>query len=190
MGSPSNMGWGLRGSRSARSEPQRAWDSFLLASRVLEAPTGGTGIFLEMTSTSPVELGVEKGMSERAMLGTVPSLELKPWRRGRPRKDMEKGEEDHLPAGLSARPPPEEPAMLTNWSEPVGTTGRGGGRRKGREKHRALPSKVPAQQLEQAQLAIAELYQENRELRRQLAAKDQETPSSQGRAGSTVWLQR
>jgi hypothetical protein len=37
---------------------------------------------------------------------------------------------------------------------------------------------------------IAELYQENRDLWRQLAAKDQEIPSSQGRVGSTVWLQR
>jgi hypothetical protein len=37
---------------------------------------------------------------------------------------------------------------------------------------------------------ISELYQENRELRHQLMAKDQETSSSQGHAGSTVWLQR
>jgi cell division septum initiation protein DivIVA len=37
---------------------------------------------------------------------------------------------------------------------------------------------------------IAELYQENRELRRRLAEKDQEIPSSQGHVGSTVWLQR
>jgi hypothetical protein len=128
MGSPSNMGQGLRGSQSARSEPQRAWDSFLLASRVLETPTGGTGICLEMTSTSPVELGVEKGTSERAMLGTMPSLEPKPWRRGRPRKNTEKREEDHLPAEPSICPTIEGSVMLTNWSEPVGTTGRGGGR--------------------------------------------------------------
>jgi hypothetical protein len=53
---------------------------------------------------------------------------VKPWRRGRPRKDTGKGEEDHLPAELSVRPAPEGSAMLTNWSEPVGTTGRGSGR--------------------------------------------------------------
>jgi hypothetical protein len=86
MGSPSNTGWGLRGIRSARSEPQRAWEYFLLDSHVLETPTRGTGICLETTSTSPVELGVEKGMSKRAM----PSPELKPQRRGRPRKNMKR----------------------------------------------------------------------------------------------------
>jgi hypothetical protein len=75
MGSPSNTGRGLRGSQSARSEPQRAWDSFLLASCVLETPTGGTGSCLEMVSTFPTEIGVEKGMSERGMLGNVPSQE-------------------------------------------------------------------------------------------------------------------
>jgi hypothetical protein len=34
MGSPLNKGWGLGGSQSARSKPQRAWDSFLLQSSV------------------------------------------------------------------------------------------------------------------------------------------------------------
>jgi hypothetical protein len=49
-----------------------------------------------MVSVFPVEIGVEKGMSERGMLGNVPSQERKPRRRGRPRKDMGKGEEDCL----------------------------------------------------------------------------------------------
>jgi hypothetical protein len=75
MGSPSNTGRGLRGSRSARSEPQRAWDSFLLASCILETPTGGTGSCLETVSAFSMEIGVEKGMSERGMLGNVPSQE-------------------------------------------------------------------------------------------------------------------
>jgi hypothetical protein len=52
------------------------------------------------------------------------------------------------------------------------------------------PVKSSIQQLEQAQLAIAELYQENRELWRQLAVKNQEVSVSQGHGGSTVWLQR
>jgi hypothetical protein len=128
MGSPLNKGWGLRGSRSARSEPQRAWDSFLLASSVPEAPTGGTGLCSEMVSASPVEVGVERSMSERHMLGVMPSQEKTPWRRGRPRKDKGKGEEDCLPAELSVHPATEGSTMLTNWSEPVGTTSRGSGR--------------------------------------------------------------
>jgi predicted RNase H-like nuclease (RuvC/YqgF family) len=48
----------------------------------------------------------------------------------------------------------------------------------------------PNQQLEQAQLSIAELYQENRELRRQLAAKNPEVSAPQGREGNVTWLKR
>jgi hypothetical protein len=70
----------------------------------------------------------------------------------------------------------------------VGTTGRGNGRRQ--EKAPGSPVESPTQQLERANLAIAELYQENRELWRQLAEKDQEISSSQGHVGSMVWLQR
>jgi hypothetical protein len=48
----------------------------------------------------------------------------------------------------------------------------------------------PSQQLKQAQLAIAELYQENRELRQQLAAKTLEVSASQGHEGNMTWLKR
>jgi hypothetical protein len=48
----------------------------------------------------------------------------------------------------------------------------------------------PTQQLKQAQLAIAELYQENRELRQQLAAKTLEVSASQGHEGKVTWLKR
>jgi hypothetical protein len=61
---------------------------------------------------------------------------------------------------------------------------------KGKGKSTSLPVESPAQQLERAQLAIAELYQENRELQSQLAAKNREVSVSQGHEGSTVWLQR
>jgi hypothetical protein len=72
MGSPLNKGWGLRGSRSARSEPQCAWDSFLLASSVPEASIGGTYLCSEMVSASQAEVGVEKNTSEGHMLEVVP----------------------------------------------------------------------------------------------------------------------
>jgi hypothetical protein len=39
-------------------------------------------------------------------------------------------------------------------------------------------------------LAIAELYQENRELRRQLAVKTMEVSASQGYEGNMMWLKR
>jgi hypothetical protein len=52
------------------------------------------------------------------------------------------------------------------------------------------PIKSSIQQLEQAQLSIEELYQENRELQSQLAAKNQEVSALQCCGGSAVWLQR
>jgi hypothetical protein len=93
MGSPPNMGRGPWGSRSARSEPQRAWDSFWSASHVFEIPIGGASFGSEMVSASSMEIEAEKGVSEEGMLVNVPSQELKPWRRGRPRKDTTKWEE-------------------------------------------------------------------------------------------------
>jgi hypothetical protein len=143
MGSPSNMGRGLRGSRSARSQPQRAWDSFLLASCVLETPTRGTGICPEAVSASTEELGMVADTSERAMLETVPSSGPKPRRRGRPRKKSREGEEDCPKAELSARPTLEESVILTNHSELVGTTEKEAGEERGGQKHWVLPSKIP-----------------------------------------------
>jgi hypothetical protein len=48
----------------------------------------------------------------------------------------------------------------------------------------------PSQQLKQVKLAIAELYQENRELRQQLATKTIEVSAAQGREGNMTWLKR
>jgi hypothetical protein len=145
---------------------------------------------LETVLASPTELGVERGMSKRAMLGTVPSQEPKPWRRGRPKKDTENREEDHFSVEPSVCQAIEGFAMLTHWSGLVGTADRGSGRQKEREKSPGLPVESPAQQLEWAQLAIAELCQENKELKSQLAAKNREVSVSQGCEGSTIWLQR
>jgi hypothetical protein len=139
-------------------------------------------------STSSLEIEAEKGASGKGMLVNAPSHEKKLWRRGRPRKDSSKGEENHLSVKMKVRPAPEGSAMPTAWSGMVGTTSGGNGRRQ--EKAPGPPVESPTQQLEQANLAIAELYQENRELWHRLAEKDQEILSSQGHVGSTVWLQR
>jgi hypothetical protein len=71
MGSPLNQGQGLRGSQSARSEPQHAWDSFLLASSVLEAWTGGIGFCLERVLVPLVKVWVERSTLEGVMLGVA-----------------------------------------------------------------------------------------------------------------------
>jgi hypothetical protein len=74
--------------------------------------------------------------------------------------------------------------------EPVENTSRGSGSRTRRTDASGSNVREPTQQLEQAQLAIVELYQENRELRRQLAAKTFEVSASQGREGNVTWLKR
>jgi hypothetical protein len=67
-----------------------------------------------MVSAFLVDIGVEKVLSERGMLGNVPSQEWKRWRIGIPRKYTRKGEEDHLLTKLSVRPVLEGSVMLTN----------------------------------------------------------------------------
>jgi hypothetical protein len=127
MGSPLNMGWGPQGSRSARSEPQRAWDSFGSASQVFESPIGGVGFGSEMVFASSTKIKAEKGVSEEGMLVNVPTQELKPRRRGRPRKDTTRWEETHLSAKLSTCPGVEEFVELPHLLEPVGIIDRGDG---------------------------------------------------------------
>jgi hypothetical protein len=127
-GIPFNRGRGLRSSRSARSEPQCAWDSFGSASHVFESPIGGAGFGSEMVSASSTEIEAEKGVSEEGMLVNMSSQEPKPWRRGRPRKDMTKWGETHLLTELSACPTVEEFVELPHLSEPVGIIDRGDGR--------------------------------------------------------------
>jgi hypothetical protein len=46
------------------------------------------------------------------------------------------------------------------------------------------------QKLKKAKLAITELYQENRELRQQLATKIAEASTTQGHTGKMMWLKR
>jgi hypothetical protein len=98
-----------------------------LASSVLEASIGGIGLSSERVSMPLVEFGVERSTPERGMLGVVPPQEWKPQRRGRPRKDMGKREEEHLQAELSVHPATQGSTRLTNWSELVGTTSKGSG---------------------------------------------------------------
>jgi hypothetical protein len=129
-------------------------------------------------------------MSGRNKLETAPSPGPKPQRRGRPKKKIWEGEGDHPKDELSVHPTLEESIMPTNCSELVGTAGKGGRRRKGRVEEPGASVQNFAQQLEQAQIAIAELYQENRELQHQLVVKTERIPLRQGRAGCTIRLQR
>jgi hypothetical protein len=78
--------------------------------------------------------GVVIDTSERNKLETVPFPGPKQRRRGRPKKKTQEGEGDYPKAKLSARPTLKDSVMPANHSELVGTTGKGGRRRKGRVK--------------------------------------------------------
>jgi hypothetical protein len=113
MGSPLNKGQGFRGSQSARPEPQCAWDSFLLALGVLKASTRGRRFHLNRVSMPLVKVRVERSTPEGGMLETMPPQEKTPQRRGRPRKDTGKREEEFSQAELSIHPTNEGYMMLT-----------------------------------------------------------------------------
>jgi hypothetical protein len=128
--------------------------------------------------------------SGRNTLEATPSLGPKSQRRGRPKKKIQEGEGDHPKAEPKVCPACEESVMPTDRSQLVETADKGGKRGKGRSKSSGSSIGNSTQQLEQAQIAIAELYQENTELRRQLAEKTQGVSPLQGHGGSIVWLQR
>jgi hypothetical protein len=138
-----------------RSEPQCAWDSFLLAPSVLEASTRGTDFRLDRVSMPLVEVGVERSTPKGGMLETVLPQERTPWRRGRPSKNMGKREEDYPQFKMSIHPTAEGSTTLTYRSRLMGTASKGSRERKGRAKELDSPVKSSIQQLEQAQLAIA-----------------------------------
>jgi hypothetical protein len=81
-----------------------------------------------------MEFEDEKGVSEESMLVNAPTQEMKPRRRGMPRKDMTRWEETRLSAKLSAHPVVEEFVELPHLLELVGIINRGDGSRKGRGK--------------------------------------------------------
>ena len=95
-----------------------------------------------MILVSSAEIKYEKGASEKGMLVDAPSHQQKLQRRGRPRKNSSKGEENHLSVKLSVHATPEGSAMPTNWSGMVGTTGARSGRRQ--EKAPGSPFKSPS----------------------------------------------
>jgi hypothetical protein len=91
MGTPQNTIWGLRGSQSARPEPQNAWDSFLFAVGVPEASKGDSYFHMEMMVLPHAEVEVEEVTSEGHKLEVMLPQQQIPWRRGRPIKNKEVG---------------------------------------------------------------------------------------------------
>jgi hypothetical protein len=103
---------------------------------------------------------------------------------------IKKPEEIQAPSEPRTQSAAERLLMHVVWLEPVEGSSMGIGERWRKSGDENVNVQELSQQLKQAQLAIAELYQENRELRRQLAERTIETPTSQSRAGNVNWLKR
>jgi hypothetical protein len=95
-----------------------------------------------------------------------------------------------VPNEPRARSVVEQLLMRAIQLEPVESTSRESGRRARRTNVVGTNVQEPSQQLKQAQLAIAKLYQENKELRQQLATKTIEVSAAKGRVGNVTWLKR
>jgi hypothetical protein len=93
-----------------------------------------------------------------------------PWKRGRPRL-IKKPEETQAPSEPHTQSAAERLLMHVVQLEPVEGSSRGIGERRRRSGMKTWRFRSHRSKLKQAQLTIAELYQENRELRRQLAER-------------------
>jgi hypothetical protein len=127
MGTPQNISWGTRSRRSARLEPQSTWDSFLLATGIPEVSKGGFYLRAKMMISYHAKVEVEEVVPEGRMLEAMPPQQQIPWRRGRPRKNKEVGE-NQIPSESCARSTAKELLMRVIRLEPVEATSRGSGR--------------------------------------------------------------
>jgi hypothetical protein len=189
MATSQNMKKGTRSGRIARPEPQSDWDSFSLTTGI---PKDKKGIFPLPTGTTTshrTELGVEGTAQEGRTVEALSPQQQIPQRRGRPRKNKEAGE-TRISDEPRTRPIVEQLLMRVVRLEPLEGTSRESGRRMRRMDVHGSNDQETSQQLKQAKLAIVELYQENRELRQQLATKITEASTTQGREGNMTWLKR
>jgi hypothetical protein len=189
MGTPQNIRKGMRSSRSARPEPQSDWDCSYSQRASPRFQREDSHLRVEMMISHRAKAEVEEVVSEGRTLEDMPPQQQIPQRRGRPRKNKEAGE-TQVPSEPCARSVVEELLMHAIRLEPVEGTSQESGSRMRRTDAMGTNVRESTQQLKQAQLAIVELYQENRELRRQLAAKTLEVSASQGREGNVTWLKR
>jgi hypothetical protein len=165
------------------------WDSFLLTAGIPKDPKGDFPLPAERVISHRAEAGVEEAAQEGKTLEALSPQQQIPRRRGRPRKNKEAGE-TRVPSEPRAKSGRKNYLCTPfGWNlskvqvEKAGAEGGG-------QMSEGTDVREPSQQLKQAQLAIAELYQENRELRQQLAAKTLEVSASQGHEGNMTWLKR
>jgi hypothetical protein len=84
----------------------------------------------------------------------------------------------------------EEILMCSIRLEPAGGSSHEGRRRTREMDTTRENDQEPSQKLKQEKLAITKLYQENMDLRWQLATKNMEVSTVQGHEGNVAWIKR
>jgi hypothetical protein len=166
------------------------WDSFMISADIPRDPKGDIPLSARETTFHSAGVRKEDVTGKGKEIEDSSSHQPTPRKRGRPRL-IKKPEEIQAPSEPRTQSVAERLLMRVVRLEPVEGSSMGIGermRRSGDENMNVQESSVA--KLKQAQLAIAELYQENKELRRQLAERTIEMPTSQSRAGNVNWLKR
>jgi hypothetical protein len=137
------------------------WDSFLLTAGIPKDPKGDFPLPVERVTSHRAEAETGRVAEEGKTLEALSPQQSIPQRRGRPRKNKEVGE-TQVPSEPRAKSVTEELLMRAIQLEPVEGPSRESWGRRRRTDTEGTDVREPSQQLKQAQLAIAELYQENR----------------------------
>jgi hypothetical protein len=167
------------------------WDSFMISADIPRDPKGD--IPLSARETTFHSAGERKedvmGKGKGKEIEDSSSHQPTPQKRGRPRL-TNKTEEIQAPSKPRTKSAAKRLLMRIVQLEPVEGARKGIDERWRKSGDENVNVQELSQQLKQAQHAIAELYQENRELRRQLAERTIEMPTSQSRAGNVNWLKK
>jgi hypothetical protein len=165
------------------------WDSFLISTDIPRDPKGDFPLYARKTTLHRAGERMKEAMGKGKEIEESSSQQPTPWKIGRP-KLIKKPEETQAPSEPCAQSTVEKLLVRVVRLEPVEGSSRGISERQRRSDTESMEVQESSQQLKKAQLVIVELYQENRDLRKQLAKKTVEVTTSQSRAGNANWIKR
>jgi hypothetical protein len=175
---------GTQSSRTARSEAPKDWDSFSPAGRHSQRRVRNYSLPTEKTRSnrgkSEAEGFIQEGNNKSPLSPTTNASE-----EGQAEKEQGDHGSSNFRRTVHVRLIAEELLRRAIRLEPAGGSSHEDRSRTRKEDITGENEEEPSQQLKQAKLAIAELYQENMELRRQLATKT--TEASANRVTKGTW---
>jgi len=164
-------------------------DSFLLVVGIPKDQKGYFPLPAEAIKSHRAKAGVKEVAQEGRTLESMSPQQQMPRIRGKPRKNKEVGE-TRVPSKLHRRSLIEELLMCSIQLELIEGASQESWSRTRRTNTVGTNVREPSQQLKKAQLANAKLYQENRELKRQLEAKTLKVLTSQDLEENMTWFKR